>query len=330
MKIFDAHNHWYPPPLVEAYLDRTEYPRWRKDGGAYSVELAPERWYALPPQFFELDRQVAEMQSAGVDAVISSSASFGDVDGLPLPRAREVAIAVNEARASAERQYEGYFYGLATIPWQDTDAALEVLQDAVERLGLRGVLIHTNIAGRPIDSDHCFPVYEQLAEQGIPLFIHPTRTVMEEHLRQYGLEYVLGYMFDSSIAAVRLVFGEIVQRLPQLKVVHPHAGAAVPYLAGRIDSSYSQGYSLDRTFPRAPSQYLANFHTDTMCQSRATLQLAKEFYGVRHVLFGSDYPYFGPQEALDFVRSALSEEEAIDVLSVNAAKLLGLEGLLNR
>src|SRR5262245_14588662 len=324
-RVVDSQTHWYPRLLWDAYTERTEYPRCRREGDGYVFELAPDRWFPIRPHFYELERQLELYDAAGIDVVISSSASFGDVDGLPVEQAREVALALNEARAHAEREHPGRFYGLATIPWQDPDAALDVLEDAVTRLGLRGALIHSNVAGAPIDSEQLRHVYARLSDLGVPLCLHPARTIMEDRLRDYGLEYLLGYMFDSSLAALRLVLSGILAELPGLKVVHPHCGATLPYLAGRIDSSYSQPYSLGTKWSTSPSRYLAGLYTDTMSQSPATLTFALAFYGADHVMFGSDYPYFEPPTELAFVRRALDgtgEEDA--VLGGNALALFGI------
>jgi aminocarboxymuconate-semialdehyde decarboxylase len=324
--VVDTQTHWYPRTLWDAYLELEEYPRCRRDGDGYAFELAPERWFPIRPHFYELGLQMETFDAAGIDTVISSSASFGDADRLPVERAKEVAYAVNEERAAAEREYPGRFFGLATIPWQDTSAALEVLDDAVQRLGLRGVLLHSNVAGRPVDSKELRPVYRRIAELRIPLCLHPARTIAEEKLRDYGLEYVLGYMFDSSVAALRLALSEIVAELPDLTVVHPHCGATLPYLAGRIDTSHSKPYSLGRELTPPPSAQLARFYTDTMSQSRETLAFALGFYEEGHVVFGSDYPYFDPPEELAFVREALAgDPRAEAVLHGNAARLFRLE-----
>ena len=324
-RVVDSQTHWYPRILWDAYTARTEYPRCRRDGDGYLFELAPDRWFPIRPHFYELEQQLEIYEAAGIDAVISSSASFGDVDSLPVAQAKDVALALNELRAEAEAEHPGRFFGLATIPWQDTDAALEVLEDAVTKLGLRGVLIHSNVAGSPIDSEHLRPVYARVAALGVPLCLHPARTIMEDGLRDYGLEYLLGYMFDSSLAALRLVLSGILQEQPGLKVVHPHCGATLPYLAGRIDSSYSKPYSLGEEWSRPPSSYLAALYTDTMSQSEATLAFARNFFDTGHIVFGSDFPYFEPPAELAFVRGALegTEEEA-DVLGGNAAALFGL------
>src|SRR5205823_63762 len=98
MRVIDSQTHWYPRFLWEAYTELSDYPRCRRDGDGYAFELAPDRWFPIRPHFYELDLQLETFDAAGIDAVVSSSASFGDVDRLPVGRAKEVAYALNEAR----------------------------------------------------------------------------------------------------------------------------------------------------------------------------------------------------------------------------------------
>jgi aminocarboxymuconate-semialdehyde decarboxylase len=220
--------------------------------------------------------------------------------------------------------YAGRFYGLATIPWQDTEAALATLDDAILRLGLRGVLVHSNINGAPVDSEWCRPVYARIAELGVPLFIHPTRTIAEERLREWGLEYLVGFMFDESVAALRLILSGIVADNPGLDVVLPHCGATLPYLAGRIDASHERPYSLGRRLDPLPSKQLSRFFTDTMSQDPATLAFARRYFAAGHVMFGSDYPFFSTERELAFIGREVEGSELDGVLGGNAAALLKL------
>jgi len=305
--IVDTQTHWFSPTLLDAHAELDEYPRVRRSQDGYAFEVAPGRWAPWGPAFTDLERQLEGFAADGVDAVVSSSASFGDVDRLEVGRARDVAHALNAERAEAERAHRGRFYGLATIPWQHGDAALEALQDAVVQLGLRGVLIHSNIAGAPLDSEWCRPVYARIAELGVPLFIHPTTT-----------------MFDSSIAALRLILSGILAENPALTVVLPHCGATLPYLAGRIDASHERPYSLGRRLDPLPSEQLRGFYTDTMGQGRETLAFARRFFSDGRVMFGSDHPFFSTERELGVIRDQLSEPERAAVLGGNAERLLGI------
>ena len=104
----------------------------------------------------------------------------------------------------------------------------------------------------------------------------------------------------------------------------PHCGATLPYLAGRIDSSYVKPYSLGRPLETPPSEQLRGFWTDTIAQSRETLDFARGFFADGHVMFASDYPYFEPGEELAFVRGAVGDDAAI--LGASAVALFGVDG----
>ena len=322
--VIDTQTHWFSPVLLDAHLGCEDYPRVRKDADGYAFEVAPGRFVPWGPSFTNLDHQLELFAAAGVDAIVSSSASFGDVDRLEVGLARETAIALNEERAVAERLHPGRFYGLATLPWQETEAALATLDDAVRRLGLRGVLLHSNIDGASVDSEWCRPVYARIAELGVPLFLHPARTILEEKIRDWGLEYLVGFMFDTSMAALRLVLSGIIAENPQLRVVLPHCGATLPYLAGRIDRSHERPYSLGRRLDPLPSEQLRRLFTDTMAQDPDTLRFARRFFGPGHMMFASDYPFFSPEHELAFIREQVPEPELGQILATNAAALLGI------
>jgi aminocarboxymuconate-semialdehyde decarboxylase len=310
MPIVDTQTHWYSRTLWDAYLTTDTFPRCRRDGDDYLYELAPDRWFPIRRNFYDLDAQFEVFDAAGIQTIISSSASFGDVDRLPADQAIEISYALNEERADAQRKYPGRFFGLATLPWGSPTAVLDVLGSAA-RLGLPGVLMHSNIAGAPVDSEQLRAIYHRIAELDLVLSLHPARTVMERELRDYGLEYLVGFMFDTSVAALRLTLSGIVSEVPELRIIHPHCGATLPYLAGRIDDSHDKPYSLGKQMSPLPSVQLAGFYTDTVCQSEETLVFAERFYADGHLMFGSDFPYFSPDRELAFVRGALRDPRAV-------------------
>ena len=320
--VIDCQFHWQPELFFELHLGRSSYPRAERTDDGYMYCLSADCVIPFPSRQCDLEAALADANEAGIDAVVSSVAL--GVDELPPAEAQEIAVALNEARAEAESAHPGRFYGLATLPMQDTEAALATLDDASQRLGLRGVCIYSNVAGAPLDAEHCRPVYARLAELDMPLFLHPTRTILEDRLPAYGLEYVVGYVFDTTIAALNLVFSEILDELPNLKVVHPHLGGVVPFLAGRIDFEYRQPWAMDRELRLPPTDYLKRFYVDTVSLNPAALRAGVDFYGLDRVLFGSDYPFWPARSGLELVRENLPPSEASAVLGGNASELLGL------
>src|SRR5262249_31627283 len=131
---------------------------------------------------------------------------------------------------------------------------------------------------------------------------------------------LVGFVFDTSLAALRLVLSGIVADNPGLKVVLPHCGGTLPYLAGRIDASHEKPYSLGQALDPLPSKQLRGFYTDTGSQDAQALAFAGRFFADGHVMFASDYPFFPVEEQLAFVHDRVPEP----VLGRNAAALLGL------
>jgi len=49
--------------------------------------------------------------------------------------------------------------------------------------------------------------------------------------------------------------------------------------------------------------------------------MALDFYGRDRVLFGTDFPWWKPERAVEFVNSALDEDERRQVTTTNARAL---------
>jgi predicted TIM-barrel fold metal-dependent hydrolase len=324
--IVDCQTHWYPPAYLELILDRPGFPSATRNGDGYVFYPRDGEPWPLPPHYTELTLQLEDASANGVDVVLSSPAVFGDVSRLPLPLAVEVAGLLNGELAQAERDHPGRVIGVATLPMQDAGAAVAELDRAVAELGLRAVCIHSSIAGARIGNRDTWPVYERIQEIGVPIFLHPTRSIAIELLQDNGLEGSLGAMFDTSVAALSLIYDGVLDAFPGLKVVHPHLGGMLPYVLGRVEEEDSKHWSGGRHADLKVSQYLRrNFLTDTVSQHPGALALAREVYGAENVLFSSDYPYWDRAKGVAFIRDNLDERDAAAVYSGNASRLLGLE-----
>ncbi len=318
MKIVDCQWHWYPPAFCEAQLSRRTYPLWRRDGNGYIYEPSSRESWRYGADFVDLEHQLGVMDAAGIDTVVASSVIAGDVTSFELGEARAMAELLNEEIGATQHAYPDRFRGLAVLPVQDTEAAIEVLDDAIGRLGLFGVLLHSNRDGGSIADPELWPLYERIAELDVPLFLHPTRAFAEERVTAYSLEPPLSYMFDTTVAAMSLIVSGVLDALPDLKVVHPHFGGTLPYLVDRIDVYRRQGrWTLERPI----REYLSRMYTDTVSESPGALRMALELYGLDRIVFSSDFPYFPAREGVEFVRDHLSEDDARQVFESNSKEL---------
>ncbi|MGI9556377.1 MAG: amidohydrolase family protein [Solirubrobacterales bacterium] len=325
MQAIDCQLHWYPEKFLEWCLDRTSFPRCRRSGDGYAYELAPDVFLEFEGAMIDLEQLFERMSAGGVDVLIGSSEPALDVTGWPVEEAPEAARRLNELKAEAQRENAGRFYGLATVPMQDPDAAIAELEHAIDGLGLVGVCIPSNFNGSPITSPELLPVYKKMEELQAPLFLHPTRSIANERLPDYGLEFAIGYMFDTSAAALNLVFSGTMDACPDLKIVHPHLGAVLPYLADRIDVEYSTPWAGNEGFDGPPSKHLKRFYTDIVNNNPAALRMAIDFYGIDKILYASDYPWWTPEMGFELVNGELDESQMEKVLRGNAKQLLRID-----
>jgi aminocarboxymuconate-semialdehyde decarboxylase len=225
--------------------------------------------------------------------------------------------------AGAQRKYPGRVWASAAIPLVDTTIAIEVLDDAINRLGLMGANIPGSIGRDPrIDAERLAPFYAHAQELDVPLFLHPTDAVFGDGLQGYGgaLQLSLGRIIEVSVAASRLVFSGLMERYPNLRIVMSHTGGALPYQSGRMDKN-----GKNAKLPRPPSTYMKRMYTDTVTPHSMGMRFAIDYYGIDRVMYGSDYPCWDPATALALLDELnLSDADKDKLFYRNARRILGL------
>ena len=327
MRIIDSHFHWWPRAIFEQLCKRTEYPKVERNGrGGYNYVGERGRpslnsW----AEWFDLDKQLEHMDGLGHEVgVVCSLGPFSIYfSDLPSEEGRDAALQWNEEMAGAQRRYPGRVWASAAIPLVDTTIAIEVLDDAINRLGLMGVNLPGSIGRDPrIDAERLAPFYARVQELDVPLFLHPTDAVFGEGLEGYGgaLQLSLGRIIEVSVAASRLVFSGLMERYPDLRVVMSHTGGALPYQSGRMDKN-----GKNAKLPRPPSTYMKRMYTDTVTPHSMGMRFAIDYYGIDRVMYGSDYPCWDPATALALLDELdLPDADRDKLFYGNARRILGL------
>jgi aminocarboxymuconate-semialdehyde decarboxylase len=329
VEIIESHFHWWPRSIFEDLSKRTDYPRAEHDGkGGYNYYRAPGCTYVLevPAVWYDLDGHFSYMDTLGhqVSALGSIGPFSVHFSDLPASEGKEAAIQWNEEMAAAVRSHPGRFWATAAVPLTDTAIAMDVLEDAVGRLGLIGVNIPGSIGDDPdIAAPRLEPFYARCEELGIPLFLHPTDALFADPLAGYGgaLHRSVGRIMEASVATSRLIFSGIMERYPKLKVVVSHTGGALPYQAGRLDKN-GTGAKL----PELPSTYLKRMYTDMVSPHTAGMRFAIEYFGVDQVMYGTDYPCWDSHAALRLFEAIdLSTQDKEKILSGNIRRFMKLD-----
>lgn len=326
----DIHAHYYP----SAFIDRIA-----QEGGTFggavtfgeagpTVAVGALRAGPLAAPFIELEPRIEEMDATGVDVQalsLSQPMVYWAGDDL----GRRLAETYNDGLAEAHEAYPERFVGLMTLPMQSPRLALEELERAARLPGMRGVYLATVVGDRELADESFWPIYERIADLGLPVFLHPLNVIGGERLKSYFLANLLGNPFDTAVAAAHLIFGGVLDRWPALHVCLPHAGGALPYLIGRLHHGWSVRPEC-RHLERGPMEYLTRFTYDTIAHSPQALGYLVRTVGAERVMLGSDYCFdMGCARPVETVTThpELDETQQALILGGNAARLLGLDSL---
>jgi aminocarboxymuconate-semialdehyde decarboxylase len=146
-------------------------------------------------------------------------------------------------------------------------------------------------------------------------------------MTDYWLMPLVGFLFDTTLAAAKLVFAGVPARYPNIKWVLSHLGGAIPYLAERLDRGWEAFPDCRVNAAQKPSTPLRQFYFDTVNFDPRAIKLAVDFAGASQILAGSDYPHqIGSipkmKESLSAV--AVSGDERKKILGGNALALYRL------
>jgi aminocarboxymuconate-semialdehyde decarboxylase len=326
MTVIDFHNHYYPPEYLEALQLRPSKIRVTFDEDENPVLHYPGDYNIIVPGHRDIALRQTVLDKAGIDKQILTFTSPGTHVETRV-RAVPLAKMVNDALATIVAERADRFTALATLPLNDPDESVKEFERATSELGFNGFMLFSNVNGTALSDEQFWPLYERANANGTVLYIHPIHPVGVEAMTDYWLMPLVGFTFDTTLAAAKLVFSGVVERFPRIRWVLAHLGGAIPYLAERLDRGFYAFADCRKHITRPPSEYLKTFYYDTVNFDVGALQLAIDFAGADHLVAGSDYPHqigsLGKMlESIDALD--VSSEDKTAILGGNAAGLLGL------
>jgi aminocarboxymuconate-semialdehyde decarboxylase len=301
------------------------------------------------PSLVDMDIRFKQMDEFGEYKQIINIAAPPVEDLGSVAISKEMSRIGNESMAQLVQDHPDRFAGFcAVVPMDDPEAAVEEYNYARNELGAFGAQIYTHVHGKAMDAKQFDPFYETVASSGGLLQVHPCRNsgwsdYPTEPRSRYEIWWTFGWEYDLSTFMARLVFGGVMERYPDLKLLIHHGGSMVPHFAGRVGPGWDQlgartpedqkedieGYPLTKR----PIEYFRMMYADTALFGAAhALRCSIDFYGVDHVLFGSDSPY-DPERGPGYIRSTianldsinLSDSEKESIYRGNVSKLLGVD-----
>jgi aminocarboxymuconate-semialdehyde decarboxylase len=241
----------------------------------------------------------------------------------------DLARLLNDHLAEVVARHPRRFTALGTLPMQAPDLAICELERCVSELGFPGVQIGTHVNGWNLDHPHVFPVLEAAERLGAAVFVHPWDMLARERMPKYWLPWLVGMPAETSLAICSVIFGGVLDRLPQLRLCFAHGGGAFPGTFGRIEHAFHCRPDLcGVSGNKNPGSYLRRLFVDSLVHDAGALRRLLELLGPERVALGSDYPFpLGEAEPGRLIESLknLPDKARQRLLGGTALEFLGLK-----
>ena len=150
-------------------------------------------------------------------------------------------------------------------------------------LGFIGVNLNPDPSGGwwtdpPLTDRHWYPVYEKLCELDMPAMVHVS-SCCNPNFHHTGAHYINA----DTAAFMQLIQGDLFRDFPQLRLVIPHGGGAVPFHWGRY-----RGLSLSIKKKNLLEHVMRNVFFDTCVYHLPGIELLTRVVPEDNVLFASE------------------------------------------
>ena len=271
--------------------------------------------------------RVMDQQGVDVEALSINAFWYGAERSL----ADQIVRVQNEKVGQWCAAHPDRFVGLASVALQYPDLAAVQLEDAIKKLGFKGVAIGGSVEGEELSARKFDPFWAKVEELGVMVFMHPqTVPITSQNARlqgRGGLGAVIGFPLETTVFLSHLIFEGTFDRFPGLRICTAHGGGYLASYSGRTDAVCGRGSGADcRSLKKRPSEYFKKeIFADTIVFHEEGLRHLAAEAGSGQIVYGTDYPFDWPVN-VDFILNAtvLTNPEKEAILGGNAAKLLGI------
>lgn len=294
----DVHAHFVPDFYRQALLD--------------SGHQHPDGIKAIPEWSESL--ALSTMDRLGVAVSMISISSPGVHFGNSA-KAAELARAVNEEGARVRDANPGRFGLFASLPLPDVQASVDEIHYALDVLQADGVVLETNHHGMYLGDERLEQIYAEVSARSSVIFIHPTSPPDAGHLALGYPRPMLEFMFETTRSVTNMILSGVLDRHGQMRVIVPHAGAALSVLANRIELLLPLLTPPGGETPPGIRKALCRLHFDLA--GAPVEELATALLSVadpQNIHYGSDFP-FTPADACVELATRIDESVALSGLS---------------
>jgi len=316
----DFHAHAQSPKAMELIARAPGNPG--AEVNPHNQMLARTRYHAaftdLNVRLQTMDRERIDMQAV---SPAPNYAYWADRE-----MSAQIVQASNEHVAEICASNRDRFVGLGHVSLQFPDLAAQQVADGMTSLGLKGVEIGTRAEDVDLDDPSLDPFWAAAEQHQAPIFIHPSGTTLGKRVSKYYLGNLIGNPLDTTIALTNLIFGGVLERFPNLKIVAAHGGGYLPSYFPRTTHGH-QVRPEAQTIPHPPEYYLHKLYIDNLVFEEQQVTHLVRVMGATNVVLGTDYPFdMGQENPVDLIEGLadVSEADKERIKSGNAIELLRL------
>ncbi len=218
--VVDCHSHYLPPEAVSLL----------KGTRMEDIALSGPMKHCL-----DVEGTLSVMEEAGIDMSVIGMSSMSSL-GL------DFCMAVNNGYARIAKEYPGKFVPLAHVPLATSPDVMKELDRSIKGLGLQGVVLETSSDKYTLGAPEMMPLFEKINSLGIPIVIHPAVLRMQPTSGSLPAAGMSGIESINGAAAVMAedgkvateILSRVIPRFPELKVIIPQHGGAMPLWLGRM------------------------------------------------------------------------------------------------
>ena len=320
--IIDSHAHVVVPPESYKYMAELVASRANPASGA---KLTDEAVATAAKTILDI------MDAVGTDIQSLSPRPYMQMHSVKPARVSELWTRhMNDLIHRTVQMYPKRFRAVAGLPQYRDESPVNCIAELefrVKEQGFIGCLLNpdpTEGDGAPppgLGDEFWYPLYEKLCELDVPALVHSASSC---HPRE---TYTLKFINEESIGSISLLESKTFDRFPNLKLIMPHGGGAIPYHMGRF-----RAWAVRRggeTF----DEKMRRFHYDTCTYDQDAIELLIKKVGADRVLFATEKPGTGsardPVSGLDFDDLKpvieripfLSRQDRDDIFECNCTRL---------
>lgn len=325
----DIHCHYLNRDAAAkvAHLNPAQYEPQIKFANQLTREVNVKQMQDRGEKLSTIELRLKDMDRMGIDIQAVSPAPQQTYYWAEPGLGAELSRLINDRLAEIVAEWPDRFVGLGTVPLQNVELAVIELERCVKQLGLRGVEINPNVAGKELTDPalNLDRFFAKARELDIVIFMHPVGFTQGERLMDHYFNNVIGNPLDTTIGTSRLIFDGVMERHPGLKVVLPHAGGFLAHYWARMDHAWRARPDCRTVIKKAPSSYLKKFYFDTIAFDPEMLRNLIDKFGAGQVVLGTDYPFdMGEDDPVGLINSVprLPSAEKEKIMGGNAARLL--------